>query len=82
MQNKLVAIKLEHNSYISLHIQLHNQLRQLIISGRWHYGEKIPSEAQLAKHLKISRSTIRLALQRAEVEGLIKRTAGRGTFIT
>ena len=82
MQNKLNAIKLEQNSYISLHIQLHNQLRQLIISGRWHYGEKIPSEAQLAKHLKISRSTIRLALQRAEVEGIIKRTAGRGTFVT
>lgn len=82
MQNKLVAIKLEHNSYISLHVQLHNQLRQLIISGRWHYGEKIPTETQLSRHLDISRTTVRLALQRAEVEGLIKRTAGRGTFVT
>lgn len=82
MQNKLVAIKLEHNSYISLHVQLHNQLRQLIISGRWQYGEKIPTETQLSRHLDISRTTVRLALQRAEVEGLIKRTAGRGTFVT
>lgn len=82
MQNKLVAIKLEHNSYISLHVQLHNQLRQLIISGRWQYGEKIPTETQLSNHLEISRTTVRLALQRAEVEGMIKRTAGRGTFVT
>lgn len=82
MKNKLSAIKLEHDSYISLHIQLHNQLRQLIVSGRWQSGERLPSESQLAKHLDISRTTVRIALQRAEVEGLIKRTAGRGTFVS
>ncbi len=82
MQNKLDKVKLEHNSYISLHVQLHNQLRQNIISGRWHYGDRIPTETQWAKHLDISRTTVRIALQRAEVEGLIKRTAGRGTFVT
>jgi len=82
MQNKLDNVKLEHNSYISLHVQLHNQLRQHIISGRWQYGERIPTETQWAKHLDISRTTVRIALQRAEVEGLIKRTAGRGTFVT
>lgn len=81
MKTKLSAIKLDSDSYISLHIQLHNALRQLIISGRWQHGERIPSEPQLAKHLNISRSTVRIALQKAEVEGLIKRAAGRGTFV-
>ena len=82
MKSKLSSIKLDHNSYISLHIQLHNTLRQMIVSGRWEYGERIPSEPQLAKHFNISRSTVRIALQKAEIEGLIKRAAGRGTFVS
>jgi len=82
MCRKLEEIRLDHNSYISLHVQLHNQLRRLIVSGRWQSGERIPTETRLSKHLDISRTTVRVALQRIEVEGLITRTAGRGTFIT
>lgn len=82
MQTKLSAIQLDHDSYIALHVQLHNALRQLILAGRWQQGERIPSETQLAQHLQISRTTVRIALQRAEVEGLITRAAGRGTFVT
>ena len=81
MHDKLSEIRLDHSSFISLHVQLHNQLRRLIVSERWRYGERIPTETQLSKHLDISRTTVRIALQRIEIEGLIKRTAGRGTFI-
>lgn len=81
MPEKLDKIRLDHNSYISLHVQLHNQLRRLIVSGRWEFGERIPTEMQLARHLDISRTTVRVATQRLEVEGLIKRSAGRGTFV-
>ena len=79
--NKASDIQVSHQSFISLHVQLHNQLRQLILSGAWESGSRIPSESELAAHLKVSRSTIRLALQKAEIEGLIERTAGRGTFV-
>ena len=82
MHDKLVQIRLDHDSYISLHVQLHNQLRHLIISGRWTHGERIPTETQLSRHLDISRTTVRIALQRIEIEGLIKRAAGRGTFVS
>jgi GntR family transcriptional regulator of arabinose operon len=82
MKNDPSAIRLEHNSYISLHVQLHNQLRQLILSGKWAYQERIPSELQLTQHLNISRTTVRIALQSAEMEGLIRRVAGRGTFVS
>lgn len=33
MPEKLDKIRLDHNSYISLHVQLHNQLRRLIVPG-------------------------------------------------
>ena len=82
MHEKLEQIRLDHNSYISLHVQLHNQLRRLIVSGRWQDGERIPTETLLSRHLDISRTTVRIALQRIEIEGLIKRTAGRGTFVS
>ncbi len=82
MSDKLETIRLDHNSYISLHVQLHNQLRRLIVSGRWLEGDRIPTETRMARHLDISRTTVRIALQRLEVEGLIKRTAGRGTFVS
>jgi GntR family transcriptional regulator, arabinose operon transcriptional repressor len=76
-----MQIKISHQSVIPLHEQLHNQLRQSILSGRWSAGYRLPSETELQHQLKISRSTIRQALQRAEVEGLIERVPGRGTFV-
>ncbi len=79
--NKVTDISLADDSFISLHVQLHNQLRQLIHSGRWLNATRIPSENELTSHLNISRSTVRLALQQAELEGLIERIAGRGTFV-
>src|SRR5215813_13219045 len=79
--NKVTDIVISLDSVVSLHAQLHNQLRQVILSGRWPHGSRLPSEIQLAEHLKLSRSTVRLALQQAEIEGLIERAAGRGTFV-
>ncbi|HLU08056.1 MAG TPA: GntR family transcriptional regulator [Oceanobacillus sp.] len=79
--NKASDIQLYHDSFVSLHVQLHNQLRELIVSGRWQGGTRIPSENQLTSHLNISRSTLRLALQRAELEGLVERIPGKGTYV-
>lgn len=80
--NQTTDVVISQNSIISLHTQLHNELRQLILSGRWPNATRIPSESEFVEHLKISRSTVRLALQHIEVEGLIERIAGRGTFVT
>lgn len=79
---KISDLILDPDSIVSLHVQLHNRLRQLILSGQWPKGVRIPSENQIATYLKVSRSTVRLALQKTEIEGLIERIAGRGTFVT
>lgn len=79
--NKVTDISITQDSFVSLHIQLHNQLRHLILSGRWAAGSRLPSESTFADALHISRSTVRLALQQAEIEGLIERFAGRGSFV-
>ena len=42
---------------------------------------KIPSEAELAEHLSVSRITVRKALNDLENSGLILRIHGKGTFV-
>ncbi len=79
--NKVTDVVISQNSFVSLHVQLYNQLRHLIVSGRWAHSTRIPSESQFSEHLNVSRTTVRLALQQAEVEGLIERAAGRGAFV-
>jgi len=79
--NKITDVQIERGDSTSLHIQLYTTLYDLIVSGKWSPGSQIPSEAQLSKHLDISRTTVRLALQHAEIEKLIVREPGRGTFV-
>lgn len=44
-------------------------------------GEKLLSEPALAKTLGVSRSTLREAMRTFEVQGLIRRRQGQGTFV-
>ena len=77
----LRELKVDHDSLVPLHAQLQRQLRDLIVSGRWAPGSRLPSENQLQRDLNISRSTVRQAFSDAQHEGLIKRIPGRGTFV-
>lgn len=60
---------------------VYNQLFSLISSGKLTPGDKIPSERELVAELRISRQSIREALNRAEVMGLIRVRQGEGSFI-
>ncbi len=42
---------------------------------------RIPSESDLADELGVSRTTIRDALSRLEIEGTVYRRQGSGTFV-
>lgn len=64
----------------SLTEQAKSHIKQLILSDAFTDG-RIPSETDLATDLGVSRTTIRDALSRLEIEGVIYRKQGAGTFI-
>jgi DNA-binding FadR family transcriptional regulator len=58
--------------------QVEDQLRTSITSGAFEPGGRLPSEAQLAEGFRVSRSTVREALQTLAAEGLINKVPGKG----
>lgn len=66
----------------SLPNQAQHYLLELFETGAYQPGQQLPSEADLAEQLGISRPTLREALQNLELEGTIVRKHGVGTFIS
>ncbi len=75
-------IAVSKDSSVPLHIQLLNNMRHRILSGKWSAGSRVPSENTLQNLLGISRSTIRQAINAAKAEGLLVSVPGKGTFVS
>ncbi|TLS53909.1 GntR family transcriptional regulator [Paenibacillus antri] len=65
-----------------LYLQIRTFLRNKIETGELKPGDQIPVEAELAQQFNVSRITIKSALKMLVDEGLVYRTAGRGTFVS
>ncbi|CAH1694082.1 GntR family transcriptional regulator [Hyphomicrobiales bacterium] len=63
-----------------LHHQVYVVLRQQIVDGDYPAGKALPSEHRLEELFKVSRITVRRALDRLAAEGLIVRRHGKGNF--
>jgi GntR family transcriptional regulator len=75
-------MKLERNSNVPLHTQIHDFLREDILANRLRIDSPIPSERELAEELEVSRMTVRQALNTLRKEGLIYQKRGKGTFVS
>ena len=60
---------------------VYTQLVSLITNGHFKPGDKLPSERDMALELGVSRQSIREAISRAKIEGLIEVKQGGGTFV-
>src|SRR5262249_8099116 len=58
-----------------------SQIRSAIAGGRYKDGQRLPSEAALVKRFAASRPTVIRALRELQLEGLIDRRVGAGTFV-
>ena len=73
---------IRRESPVPLYYQLKQLLAERIASGEWQSGDMLPTEEQLQEQYGLSRTTVRQALKELEIEGLISRHRGRGTFVS
>jgi GntR family transcriptional repressor for pyruvate dehydrogenase complex len=61
--------------------QVFDQLRELIFRGEFKAGEKILTERELAEAFNVSRTSVRDAINKLVVMGLLEQKQGQGTFV-
>lgn len=71
---------IDPNQVVPLYHQIYLILREQILEGRFE-AVPLPGELMLAEQFKVSRVTMRRALQDLVKEGLIARGRGKGTFV-
>ncbi len=62
-------------------LQIHDYVRQAIMTGRWREGERIPSVREMAASLEVNPNTVMRAYERLESEELIATRRGLGFFV-
>lgn len=72
---------IDKQSSMPAYAQLARILRQRISNGTYPPGQRLPSEAALAKSFVLSAMTARQAVGVLAEEGLVDRVQGRGTFV-
>jgi len=66
---------------LPLYLQLYNQLKYLMASGRLQPGEELPPIRVLAEKLAINPSTVARAYRELEIERLVEKRSTNGTFV-
>jgi len=72
---------IDFESHIPFYFQLIELLKYKIQDGEWEPGEQIPSESELCNTYEVSRTVVRQALREMELEQIITRRKGKGTFV-
>lgn len=72
---------IDRSSNTPLHKQAEQYLRELIVSDKYKNGKLIPNEVELSEQLRISRNTLRQAINKLVNEGLLIRKRGIGTRV-
>jgi GntR family transcriptional regulator len=70
----------------ALPLPLYHQVKDLLLaaieSGQWSSEQQLPNEGKLAELFRVSKITVRQALQELSDLGYIRREQGRGTFVS
>src|SRR6185437_6184736 len=77
-----MRMRVSQHAGTPLYLQLVNQLKYLMASGRLAPGEELPPIRVLAEHLVINPNTVARAYRELEVERLVEKRSTNGTFVS
>jgi GntR family transcriptional regulator len=66
---------------VPLYHQLYSLIKGFILDGSLQHGDKLPSEQELTELFKVSRITVKRAVNELAAEQLVERARGKGTHI-
>ena len=72
---------LESDSLTPLYQQVIDDIRQDIENGTYQVGQKIPSESELSEMYRVSRITVRRAIEELSSLGYLTKKQGKGTYV-
>lgn len=74
-------IIISNSSADPIYQQIVNQIKAMIMDGKLHEGDALPSMRNLAQQLRISVITTKRAYEELERDGMIESVTGKGSFI-
>ena len=72
----------DESNPIPKYLQISAWLKELIQTGRYKAGERLPSEIELSKTCGVNRNTLRQAITELTTAGLLRKEKGTGTFVS
>lgn len=78
----MLSTTVNRDDYTPYYIQVKKSIQGHIESDGWQVGDQLPGEPELCRMFDVSRTVIRQALKELEIEGLIYRQKGKGTFVS
>jgi GntR family transcriptional regulator len=76
-----MRLELNYRSGKPVYLQVVDQVKAAVASGRARAGDPLPSIRPLAEELRVNRNTIAKAYAELERQGVIETVVGRGCFI-
>ncbi len=61
--------------------KVYDYIEELVISGEFKAGERLPSEARLGDILNVSRVSVRAGIEKLSAIGLVTKKKGGGTYV-
>ena len=75
-------IRPDYKSGKSLHEQIEDEIKRLIVSGAWQAEEQLPSVRELSMQLTVNPNTVQRAYKSLEQDGFIYSIKGKGNFVS
>jgi GntR family transcriptional regulator len=77
-----VQIHISPNDGVAIYLQIVNQIKYLVASGRLTPGEELPAIRVLAERLFVNPNTVARAYRELEAAGIVEKRRTAGTYVS